>query len=55
MIVQTEVDTRADANSFVQASVSPSWVTCNAHSILTSPIGRYVQVRFTLRNDDVGA
>lgn len=50
-----QVEVRADANSFVQASVSPSWITCNAHSLLTSPVGRYVQVRLTLRNDDVGA
>jgi hypothetical protein len=46
------VEIRSSNTAFVQADASPSWVEVNIESPITQ-IGRYVQLRITLRNDDV--
>lgn len=47
------VSIRASATTFNQDDVSPSWVESNIESPLTGINGQWVQVKMTLRSDDV--
>jgi len=49
------LEIRASNTSFTQAAASPSWSEVKANVDFSPYSGRYVQVRLTLRNDDVAA
>jgi hypothetical protein len=50
------IEMRVSVTSFNQADVSPTWTEVKSNALISPLIaGRYLQLRLTLRNDDVGA
>ena len=49
------LEIRASGSTFAQDAVSPSWIEVKSEALITPISGRYVQLRLTLRTDDVAA